>query len=324
MKKYKSVYLAVSILMCSILTFGIPGYAAQTNNSTMEVSSAIEPVGTPTPAISEPAASFNKVIIQGTLSKNNMTEANTFNLVTRERNMITLTGNTKGMENNLEKSISVVGSYQNMNTEFYVETFVLDSVEQHQLISNNLKYFNNPNDSNGNTDQIQGNAVICWDSTYVNYFKASVATSTKNFEIHLVDILSTTDPQVRTGIFNIYSDGVLVEKCIKGTLYGLDSNNPDSYFKFYSDGTLNKQWHVSGWITSRYDYCEWTPTPHPDFPPKLGDLNNDYRINSIDCVILLKYIYGMYDYYIAFADLNKDGLINSTDLAILKRIILQV
>lgn len=84
-----------------------------------------------------------------------------------------------------------------------------------------------------------------------------------------------------------------------------------------------------------------SPTSEPTIPPqptspisvKLGDLNYDDEINSIDIAILKRYILGLYNlppsmtdmekFYKA-ADVNVDGKIDSTDLAFMKRRILNI
>lgn len=210
---------------------------------------------------SQPEASAVREIIQGTLSRNGKVETYSYNLIAENGKVIPLTGDTFRMNDYIGANISAAGYYDNVGI-FCVETFVLQEEGNHVMVSNNLMYFNDATGQKDNIDNIKGSAVVAWDSRFVKYFRASVITESGSYEISLNDVLSTTDPEVRVGIFDIYSGGNLVKKCIKGTLYQLFPN-PNGYFKFYSDGEVGKQWHVSGYFSSRYDGIASTYSPTP-------------------------------------------------------------
>ncbi|TYQ18053.1 UNVERIFIED_CONTAM: dockerin type I repeat protein [Acetivibrio alkalicellulosi] len=59
---------------------------------------------------------------------------------------------------------------------------------------------------------------------------------------------------------------------------------------------------------------------------KFGDINNDGKINSVDCALMKRYLLEIipFDEYTKHMDLNGDGLIDSSDYMLLKRYVLMI
>ncbi|MFS0836533.1 hypothetical protein [Paenibacillus sp. 1P03SA] len=99
-----------------------------------------------------------------------------------------------------------------------------------------------------------GNVIISWTNQPLSsgdsgFFNAIVqATNGIQYEFRLVSFSSSTNDEI-TGKFDIYKNNTLVTT-VAGTAYGL-SQPVGSYFKFYD---TSQQWHVSAYITSRFDY----------------------------------------------------------------------
>lgn len=101
-------------------------------------------------------------------------------------------------------------------------------------------------------DEIKGSVEIEWNSKYATYFEAIVNTKNGDkYEISLIEQKendASTDKDFRSGYFNIYCNDKLVEKNISGKIYGLSSEYTYEYFKFYTDSSDGKPWHLSGYI----------------------------------------------------------------------------
>ena len=75
-----------------------------------------------------------------------------------------------------------------------------------------------------------------------------------------------------------------------------------------------------------------TPTPEPGNLIRLGDLNGDGIVNSIDSTLLSRYILEILSFsdpesekaFIAVADINDDGFLNTLDYSLLNRHVLEI
>lgn len=98
-----------------------------------------------------------------------------------------------------------------------------------------------------------GNVIVSWTNQPLSsgdsgFFNAIVQANGSQYEFRLVSFSSSTNDEI-TGKFDIYKNNILVTT-VAGTAYGL-SQPVGSYFKFYD---TSQQWHVSAYITSRFDY----------------------------------------------------------------------
>ncbi|MGX4583194.1 hypothetical protein [Paenibacillus chitinolyticus] len=99
-----------------------------------------------------------------------------------------------------------------------------------------------------------GNVIISWTNEPLSsgdsgFFNAIVQANGSQYEFRLVSFGSSTNDEI-VGKFDIYKNSTLVASSVAGTAYGL-SQPVGNYFKFYD---TTQQWHVSAYITSRFDY----------------------------------------------------------------------
>ena len=109
---------------------------------------------------------------------------------------------------------------------------------------------------------VRGNALISWKDHSLDAF-ANVLTYVQHpflpviyrYQFELVSVRSSDSSSI-TGVWNVYKNrGIACRNC-PGTAYGLDLPVGE-YFKIYVDdptGTVNRQWHYSGFIDHRFDY----------------------------------------------------------------------
>lgn len=111
-------------------------------------------------------------------------------------------------------------------------------------------------------------------------------------------------------------------RIINGSYGNYDKDNDYSYNSNAKDYTENP--NITAYVKSVLAYG--VPPVEGDDPveTKLGDVNDDGKVNSTDYTLLRRYILDLVDSLPAEknADLNQDGKINSTDYTMLKRVIL--
>jgi len=113
-------------------------------------------------------------------------------------------------------------------------------------------------------------------------------------------------------------------RIINGSYGNYDKDNDYSYNSNAKDYIENP--NITAYVKSVLAYG--IPAVEGDEPvdKKLGDVNDDGKVNSTDYTLLRRYILGLVDTLPSEknADLNEDGKINSTDYSLLKRVILGV
>ncbi|TYQ12929.1 UNVERIFIED_CONTAM: endoglucanase [Acetivibrio alkalicellulosi] len=95
------------------------------------------------------------------------------------------------------------------------------------------------------------------------------------------------------------------------------------HIESWSTNSLDISLNASlAWVTS---YLSEGTLPPPPPVSRLGDLNQDGSVNSIDSVLLRRYILEIpVDIDLESADLNGDGKIDSTDYILLRKFILEI
>jgi len=112
-------------------------------------------------------------------------------------------------------------------------------------------------------DALAGKVTMNWKSgTPYAFFNAQLTILTSptrlNYTFQLVKTTGST-PEYIEGLWDIRENNKKVCKRCAGRAYGLDGvADGTHYFKLYTgtdSSTYGENWHVSGFITERLDYC---------------------------------------------------------------------
>lgn len=118
--------------------------------------------------------------------------------------------------------------------------------------------------------------------------------------------------------------------------YDIDNNRGDTYFKYTFDTTdtaWNKRAFFRNYSEHSFTLGEYTPDVFDaeanlygygkklSGEYKLGDSNDDGKINTTDVVIILRHLAGweLADVDIVAADITGDGKVNTTDAVVILR-----